>query len=96
MPFPPATLNHTDASPLLKDQPPGEVHVVPSNDAKLHIVQVGVPCWCDPQRHAEGEGYATLLHHPIKPVVKGHTLGIKKVLIGVKEGVEFVVELSER
>jgi hypothetical protein len=93
--FPNATLQH-DASPLLRDQTPGQVHIVPTHDAKDHVVKLAEPCWCAPQTQDEGQGYSTLIHKPILPVVKGHTLAIKKILIGVKDGIAFVAELPER
>ena len=92
MPFPSATMNH-EASPLLHDQPPGQVHVVPGQDAKAHVVKLGETCWCQPQVIGEGEGYATHIHHPVTPVVVGHALRLRKVLIGTKDGVDFEVEI---
>ena len=95
MPFPSATVNH-EASPLLKDHPPGQVHVVASNDAKEHVVSLSEACWCAPQVQDEGWGYATHIHQTIKPLVEGHDLQIKKILIGKKGDVEFRVELPRR
>ena len=95
MPFSSATISH-EASPLLKDHPPGQVHVVPSNDAKDHVVKLSEVCWCTPQVQDEGSGYSTHIHITIKPLVEGHNLQIKKVLIGKKQDMEFQVELPRR
>ena len=95
MSFPSATINH-EASPLLKDHPPGQVHVVASNDAKEHVVALAEVCWCAPQVQDEGSGCSTHIHQTINPLVEGHDLRIKKVLIGTKSGVEFRVELPRR
>ena len=95
MPFPTGSVDH-EGNPLMADQPPGQVHLVPTHDAKDHLVKLGEVCWCAPQVQDEGAGYATVIHQPILPVVRGHTLAIKKLLIGVKDGVEFLVELPSR
>ena len=95
MPFPSGQVNH-EGQPLLADQPSGQTHLVPTHDAKEHIVTASDVCWCVPQVQDEGGGYATVIHQPILPVVRGHTLAIKKLLIGVQNGVEFVVELPGR
>jgi len=85
-----------EGQPLMADQPSGQTHLVPTHDAKEHVVTVGDACWCVPQVQGEGTGYATVIHRPVLPVVRGHTLAIKKLLIGVKDGVEFLVELPSR
>lgn len=92
MSFPAASVNH-EASPLLNDQPAGQTHVVPGQDAKAHVVKVGEPCWCGPQIIDEGSGHGTYIHHPIHPVVRGHALNLKKMLIGRKGDTDFLVEL---
>lgn len=95
MPFPSASMNH-EASPLLNDHPPGQVHLVPENDAKEHVVNVTEVCWCQPQVQTETSEVSTHIHRPVLPVVRGHTLNLKKLLIGRKGDTDFRVELPNR
>ena len=95
MPFPSATVNHA-GSPLLNDHPPGQVHVVPTKDAKDHVVSLSEVCWCAPQVQQETDAASTHIHRPLLPVVEGHTLQIKKLLMGKRGDVEFSVELPRR
>ena len=66
-------------SPLLNDYPPGQVHVVPDRDANDHLISLTEVCWCQPTRQDEGSGYVTVIHRPQRPVVRGHTLEIRKL-----------------
>lgn len=74
-----------------------ETHVVPTNDSKDHRAVKGEECWCKPQVQNEGKKLVpgkrkgrfkkvgkdnlTIIHKPILPVVLGHNLKIRKVLL---------------
>ena len=67
------------ASPILNDLPAGQTHLAPSGDSKDHVVSLTEPCWCAPTVQDEGSGQSTHIHHPIKPLMLGHTLELKKL-----------------
>ena len=66
-----------------------KLHVAPYHDTKDHLINLTDPCWCGPQELFEADCAAgaahvascccTFIHKPIRPVVGGHDLDIRKV-----------------
>ena len=72
----------SDDKPLPSGHPANsQVHVAPFNDAKPHLLSVSESCWCGPQEQLEAGGPTTYIHRPINPVVRGHQLNLKKMLV---------------
>ena len=72
----------SEDTPLLSDYPRhSQVHVAPFNDAKPHVLSLKDACWCGPQEQPESGGPTTYIHRPINPVVRGHALNLKKMLV---------------
>ena len=58
-----------------------QTHVSPTNDSRDHVISLADPCWCGPQVQQETTECSTHIHRPILPLVRGHTLRIKKLLV---------------
>lgn len=58
-----------------------QIHVVPFNDLKPHVISVSQACWCTPKVQNEGEGHLVMIHNPQAPVVQGHQLDVRKLMV---------------